>query len=135
MGLLDALTSIAGGASPEHHGVADALSQVMQEHPGGMDGILNQLKQNGLADQVQSWVSPGENTAISPEQVAYPLQWRAGSSPWFFPWSSPTSPAIADKRPKPGAWQAWRPKSSAAKPRRCTGELGRFQTDRARSLS
>ena len=48
MGLLDALTSIAGGASPEHNGVADALSQVMQEHPGGMDGLLNQLKQNGL---------------------------------------------------------------------------------------
>ncbi len=69
MGLLDALTSIAGGASPEHHGVADALSQVMQEHPGGMDGLLNQLKQNGLGDQVQSWVSPGENKSISPEQV------------------------------------------------------------------
>jgi uncharacterized protein YidB (DUF937 family) len=69
MGLLDALTSIAGGASPEHHGVADALSQVMQEHPGGMDGILNQLKQNGLGEQVQSWVSPGENKAISPDQV------------------------------------------------------------------
>ncbi len=59
MGLLDALTSIAGGASPEHHGVADALSQVMQEHPGGMDGLLNQLKQNGLAEQVQSWVGSG----------------------------------------------------------------------------
>src|ERR1700678_2975496 len=69
MALLDCLTSLAGGASPEHNGVADALSQVMQEHPGGMDGILNQLKQNGLADQVQSWVSPGENKAISPEQV------------------------------------------------------------------
>jgi uncharacterized protein YidB (DUF937 family) len=69
MALLDALTSIAGGASPEHHGVADALSQVMQEHPGGMDGILNQLKQNGLADQVQSWVGPVENKSISPEQV------------------------------------------------------------------
>src|ERR1700753_1531135 len=69
MGLLDALTSIAGGASPEHHGVADALSQVMQEHPGGMDGILNQLKQNGLGEQAQSWVSPGENKAISPDQV------------------------------------------------------------------
>ena len=69
MGLLDALTSIAGGASPEHHGIADALSQVMQEHPGGMDGILNQLKQNGLGDQVQSWISPGENKSISPEQV------------------------------------------------------------------
>jgi uncharacterized protein YidB (DUF937 family) len=69
MGLLDALTSIAGGASPDHHGVADALSQVMQEHPEGMDGILNQLKQNGLGQQVESWVSPGENKSISPEQV------------------------------------------------------------------
>ncbi len=89
MGLLDALTSIAGGASPEHHGVADALSQVMQEHPGGMDGILNQLKQNGLGEQVQSWVSPGQNQAVSPEQVQQGLgsstveniAQRAGISP------------------------------------------------------
>jgi uncharacterized protein YidB (DUF937 family) len=89
MGLLDALTSIAGGASPEHHGVADALSQVMQEHPGGMDGILSQLKQNGLADQVQSWITPGENKAVSPEQVQQGLgsstieniAQRAGISP------------------------------------------------------
>jgi uncharacterized protein YidB (DUF937 family) len=69
MSLLDALTSIAGGASPDHHGVADALSQVMQEHPGGMDGLLNTLKQNGLANQVESWVKPGENQAVSPDQV------------------------------------------------------------------
>lgn len=69
MGLLDALTSIAGGASPDHNGVADALSQVMQEHPQGMDGILNQLKQNGLAQEVESWVGPGENKGISPDQV------------------------------------------------------------------
>ena len=89
MGLLDALTSIAGGASPEHHGVADALSQVMQEHPGGMDGILNQLKQNGLAEQVESWVGPGTNQSVSPEQVQQGLgattleniAQRAGISP------------------------------------------------------
>ena len=89
MGLLDALTSIAGGASPDHHGVADALSQVMQEHPGGMDGILNQLKQNGLAEQVQSWVGPGQNQAVSPDQVQQGLgqsmmeniAQRAGISP------------------------------------------------------
>jgi uncharacterized protein YidB (DUF937 family) len=89
MGLLDALTSIAGGASAEHNGVADALSQVMQEHPGGMDGLLNQLKQNGLGEQVQSWVGSGTNQAVSPEQVqqgfgASTLQniaQRAGISP------------------------------------------------------
>jgi uncharacterized protein YidB (DUF937 family) len=63
------LTSIAGGASPEHHGMADALSQVMQEHPGGMGGLLSTLTQNGLGDQVQSWTGPGENKAVSPEQV------------------------------------------------------------------
>jgi uncharacterized protein YidB (DUF937 family) len=89
MGLLDALTSIAGGASSDHHSVADALSQVMQEHPQGMDGILNQLKQNGLAEQVQSWVSPGQNQAVSPDQVQQGLgqsmleniAQRAGISP------------------------------------------------------
>ena len=61
----------------------------MQEHPGGMDGILNQLKQNGLEQQVQSWVGPGENQAVSPEQVQQGLgtstiegiAQRAGISP------------------------------------------------------
>jgi uncharacterized protein YidB (DUF937 family) len=89
MGLLDALTSIAGGASAEHHGVADALSQVLQEHPGGMDGLLNQLKQNGLGEQVQSWVNPGPNQPVSPDQVQHGLgngmleniAQRAGISP------------------------------------------------------
>ena len=97
MGLLDALTSIAGGASPEHHGVADALSQVMQEHPGGMDGILNQLKQNGLGEQVESWVGPGTNQSVSPEQVQQGLgastletiAQRAGISPTVASGSSP----------------------------------------------
>jgi uncharacterized protein YidB (DUF937 family) len=89
MSLLDALTSIAGGASQDHHGVADALSQVMQEHPQGMDGLLNQLKQNGLGEEVASWVGPGENKAVSPDQVQQGLgsgmleniAQRAGISP------------------------------------------------------
>ena len=101
MGLLDALTSIAGGASPEHNGVADALSQVMQEHPGGMDGLLNQLKQNGLGEQVQSWVGPGQNQAVSPDQVQQGLgssvleniAQRAGISP-----TVATSPFVAYAR-------------------------------------
>jgi uncharacterized protein YidB (DUF937 family) len=89
MSILDALTSIAGGAGPEHHGVADALSQVIQEHPGGLDGIVNQLKQNGLGEQVQSWISPGQNQAVNPQQVQQGLgaqtvqniAQRAGISP------------------------------------------------------
>lgn len=101
MGLLDALTSIAGGASPDHHGVADALSQVMQEHPGGMDGLLNQLKQNGLGEQVQSWVSPGKTKQLArtrSSRVSALRLWKtlpsapvslppspARSSLWFYP--------------------------------------------------
>jgi uncharacterized protein YidB (DUF937 family) len=54
-----------------------------------MDGILNQLKQNGLGEQVQSWVNPGQNQAVSPEQVQQGLggsmmeniAQRAGISP------------------------------------------------------
>jgi uncharacterized protein YidB (DUF937 family) len=34
-----------------------------------MDGILGQLKQNGLGEQVQSWVSPGPNQSVTPDQV------------------------------------------------------------------
>ena len=132
MGLLDALTSIAGGASPEHHGVADALSQVMQEHPGGMDGILNQLKQNGLADQVQSWISPGENKALARNKcnrVSAHRSWKtsrsaqvslqrspAESSPWFYRSSFLTCPGIVDSPRNQGGWPVWRARFSAANP-------------------
>lgn len=37
MGLLDALTSIAGGASPEHHGVADARDGIEPPNKGFAD--------------------------------------------------------------------------------------------------
>ena len=69
MGILDALTSLVGGASPEHSSVATALNQEIQEHPGGLDGVLNHLRQNGLGDQVQSWQNPGPNQPVSPDQV------------------------------------------------------------------
>ena len=89
MGFLGALTSIVGGASAEHTGMADALSSVMKDHPGGMNGVLDQLKQNGLADHVASWVGPGENKSVTPDQVQQGfgqemisnLAQRAGVSP------------------------------------------------------
>jgi len=36
---------------------------------GGLPGLVNQFQNAGLNDIVQSWVSTGENKAISPDQI------------------------------------------------------------------
>jgi uncharacterized protein YidB (DUF937 family) len=37
---------------------------------GGAGGLLNQLTQAGLGQQVQSWLSNGQNLPVSPEQLS-----------------------------------------------------------------
>jgi uncharacterized protein YidB (DUF937 family) len=36
---------------------------------GGLSGLLEKLKQSGLADQVASWVGTGENKTVSGNQI------------------------------------------------------------------
>ncbi|GFO68113.1 hypothetical protein GMLC_16920 [Geomonas limicola] len=36
---------------------------------GGLQGLVSLFQQRGLGDKVSSWVSPGENQPISPEEV------------------------------------------------------------------
>ncbi len=76
MGLLDSLSSMvgggaSGGVSPEQHAsVATELLNAVQQHPGGISGMLNSFKQNGMADHVDSWQQPGTpNQPISPDQA------------------------------------------------------------------
>ena len=71
MGFLDSVlgavmtnTAGTGANSP----MAQILQQLMQQH-GGLGGLVGQLSQGGLAQQVQSWVGPGQNIAVSAEQV------------------------------------------------------------------
>ena len=53
-----------GGANPLLGVLTGLLAQ-----SGGVQGLLNKFTQAGHGDQVNSWVSPGENKPIAPEHV------------------------------------------------------------------
>jgi uncharacterized protein YidB (DUF937 family) len=40
---------------------------------GGLGGLLNQFQQSGLGDVVKSWIGPGQNQPISPNQLGTAL--------------------------------------------------------------
>ncbi len=63
MGLLDGvLTGVAGA------GLFAVVSKLVNDH-GGVDGMLNTLQQKGLGGAVQSWISPGPNQPVTPDQI------------------------------------------------------------------
>ena len=43
--------------------------QLINNYPGGLQGLLQALSQSGLGQQAQSWVGTGQNLPISPEQL------------------------------------------------------------------
>jgi uncharacterized protein YidB (DUF937 family) len=75
MGLLDSLQALAGGGeqgSPQatdHSAVSKAFLQEADQHPGGLSGLLNQFRQNGMDQHVNSWIGQGQNQSITPDQV------------------------------------------------------------------
>ncbi len=40
---------------------------------GGLGGLLNQFQQGGLGDVMKSWIGPGQNQPISPNQLGSAL--------------------------------------------------------------
>lgn len=68
MGLFDqiktALFGAAATAAPEL--LNKALAQT---NFGGLQGLVDQLRQNGLENQVQSWLGDGSNLPVSPDQL------------------------------------------------------------------
>jgi len=63
MGLFDGILGGMIGA-----GMAGVVSDVLERH-GGVEGVINQFQTNGLGPTVQSWVQPGPNQPITPDQV------------------------------------------------------------------
>lgn len=79
MGLLDALLSgmtgpAAGGGQPTQSGMNPLLQialQMMAGHGqgGGLSSLINEFQRAGYGQQMDSWVSTGQNLPISPEQL------------------------------------------------------------------
>lgn len=71
MGLLDsfeneALGKVLGGSS---NPMAASLLQMIQNQPGGLQGLMQNFHENGLGSVATSWVSSGQNLPISADQI------------------------------------------------------------------
>jgi uncharacterized protein YidB (DUF937 family) len=72
MGLLDqyggSLKSLLGSlAAAEGPAVLSAL--LAKTNLGSLQGLVDQLQQAGLGDQVKSWLSNGANMKVTPDQI------------------------------------------------------------------
>ncbi len=72
MGILDTIQSMAGQAGKDSQGgqakVAGGFIQALTQHPGGIQGVLDSFRQNGMAEHVGAWGN-GESTTATPGQV------------------------------------------------------------------
>ncbi len=73
MRLLDQLAGELLGGSGGTSPVLQIAQQLLQNHEGGLAGLLAQLNQSGLAEQVQSWVGTGANLPVSADQLSAAL--------------------------------------------------------------
>lgn len=72
MGLLDqvggslkgVLGSVAAAEAP-----ALIAATLAKTNMGSMQGLVDQLQQGGLGDQVKSWLSNGSNMSVTPDQI------------------------------------------------------------------
>ena len=72
MGLLDSLTGALGGSLGQVEAAAmpALISAVLAKtNLGDLQGLVGQLQQGGLGNQVQSWLGNGANLPVSPDQL------------------------------------------------------------------
>jgi uncharacterized protein YidB (DUF937 family) len=61
-----ALSGVLGGSS---NSLAHSVLEMINNHPGGLPGLVQSFHQNGLGGLVNSWISTGQNQPISGDQV------------------------------------------------------------------
>lgn len=59
--------------NPQVRQLLQSLLQQFSGGQGGGQGLMNQLQQAGLGDQVQSWLSSGPNQPVSGQQIQQAL--------------------------------------------------------------
>lgn len=72
MGLLDNLENQGLGKMTEGSGsnpLLAGLLQMIQNQPGGLQGLVQSFQDKGLGGLVSSWISTGPNPPVSADQV------------------------------------------------------------------
>jgi uncharacterized protein YidB (DUF937 family) len=74
MDLSNLLGGLAGAAATDQDPTqaVQSVQQLIDQH-GGVDGLLQKLREGGLGQQVDSWVSTGSNAPVEPQQLANAL--------------------------------------------------------------
>jgi uncharacterized protein YidB (DUF937 family) len=77
MGMFDAIANRLTAGKEDLAGapknlVAGALEWIDGEK-GGLTALTDKLSQSGLGEQVKSWIGPGANLPISPDQIKHAL--------------------------------------------------------------
>lgn len=74
MGLMDdlagkALSGMLGGSGGASNPMLACLMQMINNHPGGLSGLVQAFHEKGLGDLASSWVSSGQNLPVSADQI------------------------------------------------------------------
>src|SRR5215467_11857568 len=69
MSFIDDIASKAMGRFGGGNSPVAAVLQMVNNHPGGISGLLQTFHEKGLGGIASSWVGTGENQAISAEQI------------------------------------------------------------------
>lgn len=69
MGLLDNLETMAMGKVAGSNPEVAAVLQMIQNHPGGVNGLVQAFHSNGLGGLVNSWIGTGENQPVTADQI------------------------------------------------------------------
>lgn len=72
MGLVGQVAGAALGGNQQGGGnsaMINAVAGMLGQQQGGIGGLVQAFSQNGMAEQVQSWVGTGANIPVSPDQV------------------------------------------------------------------
>lgn len=69
MGLFDGLGTLVTDAMNGRPINILAVAEDIFQNAGGVNGILAQLNQAGLGDQVSSWIGTGSNLPVSADQI------------------------------------------------------------------
>jgi uncharacterized protein YidB (DUF937 family) len=70
MSLSDLAGQLLGGQQPGcNPNLLSTLLTAVNNHPGGVSGLLEAFQKQGLGGVVSSWVGTGANQTVSPQQV------------------------------------------------------------------
>lgn len=72
MGLMDIAGQFLGGGQSQEDPKMKLFTAVMgmvQNQPGGVQGLLGKLQEGGLAEHAASWVGNGENLPVTGDQI------------------------------------------------------------------